>query len=128
MRNREQRLLGVVFVALLSAVSAGCADLETGPLGSGETLSGTGGDVGQAGPGGQTGQTGITNIGPIDGAGGSVSSEGAVKSEWVGASGEGNSGSYRMEFTFGQPMNQSVSSSSSYRIQSGPVGAAWSKQ
>jgi hypothetical protein len=127
-RNREERLLGVVFVALLSAFSAGCADLETGPVGPGETLTGSGGDGGHAGQGGQTGQTGSTDIGPIGGAGGDMSSGGAIKSEWVGSSGVGKSGSYRMEFMFGQPMNQGVSSSSSYRLQSDPAFAAWSKQ
>lgn len=128
MRNRETRLLGVVFAALFSAAWAGCVDLETGPAGNGGTHTGSGGEGGTTSQGGQTGQTGGTDTGGTAGSGGNVSSEGPLASEWVGANGVGKSGSYRMEFTFGQPMNQSVSSSSSYRIQSGPVGAAWSKQ
>jgi len=125
-RNRETRLLGVVFVAVFSAAWAGCADLETGPLGTGGSQSGTGGEGGSTAQGGQTGQTGGT--GGSEGTGGQASFVGPNASEWVGASGVGQSGSYRMEFTFGQPMNQGVSSSTSYRIQMGSVGAAWSEQ
>ena len=101
MRNRGSRLLGVVWIALFSAAWAGCVDLETGPVGNGGTHSGSGGEVSSGGP---------------------------VASEWVGATGTGKSGSYRMEYTFGQPMDQGFSSSTSYRLQSGPVGASWSEQ
>lgn len=124
MRNRGSRLLGVVWIALFSAAWAGCVDLETGPVGNGGTHSGSGGDGGTTSQGGQTGQTGTGN----GGSGGEVSSGGPVASEWVGATGTGKSGSYRMEYTFGQPMDQGFSSSTSYRLQSGPVGASWSEQ
>lgn len=122
MRNRRARLLGIVFVALLSAVSTGCADIEDPMSSSG---SGAGGDSGSSTSTGQGGQK--PNIGPIDGdtGGGTPPSAG---SEFVNGNGASKSGSYRMEYTIGAPVGQSVSTSTSYRLQSGPVGAAWSEQ
>lgn len=128
MRNRGERLLGVVFVALFSAFSVGCVDLDTGPIAFDETTTGSSGAGGHAGQGGQTGLAGSPGTGGVAGAGGEALSGGPISSEWVGATGVSKSGSYKMEFSFGQPFNQQISSSTSYRLQMGAVGAAWSEQ
>lgn len=123
MRNRAKRLLGIVFVALLSAVSTGCADIEEPMSSSGSGAGGSGGTSTSTSQGGQIND----NIGPIEGnSGGDMTP--SAGADFVGASGASKSGSYRMEYSVGQPISQGVSSSTSYRIQTGPVGATWSQQ
>lgn len=122
MRNRATRLLGIVFMASLSAVSTGCTDIED-PLSS--SGSGAGGGDGTSTSTGQGGQK-DNDIGPINGN--VWGDEPTAGGEFVGASGASKSGSYRMEYSIGQPISQEVSSSTNYRIQSGSVGSSWSPQ
>ncbi len=81
MRNRATRLLGIVFMASLSAVSTGCTDIED-PLSS--SGSGAGGGDGTSTSTGQGGQK-DNDIGPINGN--VWGDEPTAGGEFVGASG-----------------------------------------
>lgn len=124
MSNPRKCLLGTACVAIWAAAVVGCVDAEPpghgGGAGTGTTTTtGAGGSGGEAGQGGGAGQ---------GGAGGApAASPGGT--EWASAGGVSKSTKFKMQFTFGQPTtNQGHSTSESYRIQGGLVGANGSEK
>lgn len=123
MRNPRKCLLGIACVAIWAAHVAGCVDSDpSGPGGS--TGTGTTTTTGSGGTGGEAGQGGEPGQGGSGATGGGAPSPSLGGTEWASAGGVVKSEKYVMHFTFGQPTsNQGKSTSSSYRIQGGLVGA-----
>lgn len=117
----------------VAVFSPGCGgDDATSPASSTSSSSGTGqggaGGTGQGGAGGgsttTTTSTGTAGGGGAGGSGGTAENHGPPATETVSAGETSKSASYRMVFTFGQPtQNQGKTTSSSYRMQGGLVGA-----
>ncbi len=127
-------LAGAVGVAVFSPGCGG--DDSTSPRtstssssGSTGTGQGGGGGTGQGGAGGGTTTTTTTTSTGTSGGGGgagggAAENHGPPATETVSAGETSKSASYRMVFTFGQPaQNQGKTTSSSYRMQGGLVGA-----
>lgn len=119
MRHREglRALLGAV--CFVAGVSAGCGGDRESTTGPGST--GVGGGGGQGGL--STGTSGGMGGGGSGGAG-QAPDTGRPGTELVSAGQQSASANYRMVFTLGQPtQNQGTSTSASYRLQGGLVGA-----
>jgi hypothetical protein len=111
---------------LVMATTAGCG-------GGGEETSSTGRDTtssSTAGGGGNGGTGGAGGGGGAGGQGGSGTADNGVQAtETVSAGEVSKSPNYKMVFTFGQPtQNQGKTTSPSYRMQGGLVGANGSAQ
>jgi hypothetical protein len=103
--------------ALACVVSPGCSCGGDDTVGPGPAGSG-----GAGGEGGATSTTTTTTTGGGGGAG--PTDNGSEATEIVSAGDVAKSPSYRMVFTFGQPtQNQGKTTSPSYRMQGGLVGA-----
>jgi hypothetical protein len=109
-----------------NATSSGTTNTEA--TSSSTSSSGTGGTGGKGtgGTGGtNTGGTGGTNTGGMGGTGGAaMGPHGPQASQLVNSGDVVKSPSYKMVFTLGQPtQNQTKTTSPSYRMQGGLVGA-----
>ncbi len=109
---------------MLMALGPGCSCGTTGDHHVGNTTgkaSGSGGNGGSGGQGG--GSTGTAGGGTGGSAGGAVA-YGPAASDLVNAGGVASSPGYKMVFTLGQSTQiQATSTSPSYRMQGGLVGA-----
>ncbi|NUQ77011.1 MAG: hypothetical protein HUU21_26045 [Polyangiaceae bacterium] len=107
------------------AAGPGCGD---GDQDASTTTSPTGGG-GEGGTGGTGGTGGMGGGGGAGGAGGGAAESGVSATETVSAGEVSKSPNYTMVFTFGQPtQNQGKTTSPSYRMQGGLVGANGSAQ
>lgn len=106
---------------------AGQATTGGGGQGGVGGTGGTGAAGAAGGAGGSGGSGGTGGTGGAGGAGGSAQNFGPPASEFVSAGEVGTSANYKMVFTLGQSTpNQSSSTSQSYRLQGGIVGATGS--
>jgi hypothetical protein len=112
-----ETVLGLIVVVAMASPGCGGGDTENSSTTSPATTSsnssaGSGGAGGEGGAGGAGGQ------------GGGTADTGVSATETVSAGEVSKSPNYRMVFTFGQPtQNQGKTTSPSYRVQGGLVGA-----
>ena len=114
----DRSMRGALSAVLFAAVSAlGCGDDDaTSTTTAATSSSGAGGQGGQ-GDGGAGG-------GGQGGAGGGTAENGPSATETVSAGEVSSSSKYKMVFTLGQPtQNQEKTTSKSYRMQGGLIGA-----
>ncbi|MGK4006119.1 hypothetical protein WMF31_26105 [Sorangium sp. So ce1036] len=106
------------------AVSPGCSCGDGGAY-VGWSVAGDGGAGGASGSGGEGGDPhGAGGSGVGGGGQGGTTAQGVTASDVVSAGRVVKSPSYRMVFTLGQPtQNQGKTTSPSYRMQGGLVGA-----
>lgn len=124
LRRFPARAVAVLALAAMVWPGCDCGGEDTTATSSGTTTSGDGGGgVGGEG-GGTTTSTSSGGGGGAGGEGGGAAESGRSASQMVSAGEVASSPGYRMVFTFGQPtQNQGRTTSPSYRMQGGLVGA-----
>jgi len=116
--------LGATVVLATTAFGCGGGDTQTAS-GTGTTMSTAASTGGGAGGEGSTGGAG----GHGGGAGGGASAHGPPATDIVSAGEVSKSSSYKLVFTFGQStQNQDKTTSPSYSLQGGLIGANGSPQ
>jgi hypothetical protein len=119
----------VLKAALAAAVLATAAGPGCGGGGETENASTTSPTTSSSGVGGAGGEGGAGGQGGAGGAGGGTADLGVPATETVSAGEVSKSANYKMVFTFGQPtQNQGKTTSPSYAMQGGLVGANGSTQ
>jgi hypothetical protein len=112
---------------LVVATATGCGGGgETDATSTGRDPTSTSSSTG-TGAGGAGGEAGAGGGGGAGGQGGGTSDVGVQATETVSGGEVSKSPNYKMVFTFGQPtQNQGTTTSPSYRVQGGLIGATGS--